>query len=229
VAMWKAMATSYDDQETPQLAPRANRRSGDAGNNRRDQNGLAAGARAVVLEAAATLFEREGFDSVNLERLALLAGVSRSRIRRMFGPRDAFLQAYAEWLCEQERANWREAGRRSGDDPVQHVRELFIDVAAAMLSDGYRGGQLQRLAAQFSDDAHPVNLVLTSHAFALRDLLMRLAMSANVTDAEAFADTLMMLWTGAARVFEASIDPRRFAQRLSTSVNRVMEAYVRNA
>ncbi|MGT2477466.1 hypothetical protein [Paraburkholderia terrae] len=83
------------------------------------------------------------------------------------------------------------------------------------------------MAAQFGDDAHPVNLALTSHVLALRDLLMRLALSAKVEDAETFTDTLM-LWSGAARVFDADIDPRRFAQRLPTSVNRVVEGYVRH-
>jgi hypothetical protein len=56
---------------------------------------------------------------------------------------------------------------------------------------------------------------------------MRLGVAANAVDAEALADTLMMLWENATGNFKSgSDDSRRVAQRLPTLVDHIIKSYV---
>jgi hypothetical protein len=104
--------------------------------------------------------------------------------------------------------------------------ELFIDVAVDLASDDYQHGQPQMLVTQSTDEEHPVRLSRTNLGREFRALLMRLAVAANAVDAEALAETLMMLWEGATSNFKSSSDARRVAQRLPTLVDHIIKSYV---
>jgi hypothetical protein len=104
--------------------------------------------------------------------------------------------------------------------------ELFIDVAVELASDGYQCGQPQMSVVQLTEGEHPVKLSRTNLGREFRALLMRLAVAANAVDAEALADTLMMLWEGATSNFKSSTDSRRAAQRLPILVDHIIKSYV---
>lgn len=224
--MWKAMVDELAQQDEREPGSLRVARSV----VRRKNGGRAQAAtgdlRNVILEVAAALFHREPIESLNLDRLADQTGLGTRRIYRIFGSRKAFLQAYADLLCDRERAQWREAGHRSGEDPVQHLLELFIDVAVGLPSDACRSRQPHVPAVQFADEEHPVRLSRIKLAREFRTLLMRLAVAANAVDAEALADTLMMLWENATSNFKSDSDARRVAQRLPTLVDHIIKSYV---
>ncbi|MFP3562665.1 TetR/AcrR family transcriptional regulator [Paraburkholderia sp. SIMBA_030] len=224
--MWKAMVDDLaqrDELESDSL--RVARSAIHRKNGRRPQ-AATGDLRNIILEAAVALFYREPIESLNLDRLADQTGLGKRHIYRIFGSRKAFLQAYADLLCDRERAQWRAAGHRSGEEPVQHLLELFIDVAVELASDDYPPGQPQLSAVQFADQDHPVRLSRTKLGQEFRALLIRLAIAANAVDAEALADTLMMLWENATSNFKSGGDSRRVAQRLPTLVDHIIKSYV---
>ncbi len=222
--MWKAMVDAFAQQNEPEsfrvVQSAACRKNG------RQPQAATDDLRNIILEAAAALFYRQPIESLNVERLANQTGLSKRRIYRIFGSRKALLQAYADWLCDRERARWREAGYRSGEEPVQHLLELFIDVAVELASDGHQREQSRMSAVLFTDEEHPVRLLRTSPGREFRALLMKLAVAANAVDAEALTDTLMMLWEGALSNSRSSSDARRVAQRLPTLVDHIVKSYV---
>ena len=224
--MWKAMADELAQQD--ELEPDSLRvaRSAIRRKNGRHPRAATGDLRSIILEAAAALFYREPIESLNLDRLANQTGLGKRRIYRIFGSRKAFLQAYADWLCDRERARWREAGHRSGGEPVQHLLELFIDVAVELASSDYQRRQPQMSTVQFTDEEHPVRLSRTNLGREFRALLMRLGVAAHAVDAEALADTLMMLWENATYNFKSGSESRRVAQRLPTLVNHIIKSYV---
>ncbi|MFP3710749.1 hypothetical protein SB783_42990, partial [Paraburkholderia sp. SIMBA_009] len=71
-----------------------------------------------------------------------------------------------------------------------------------------------------------VRLSRTKLGQEFRALLIRLAIAANAVDAEALADTLMMLWENATSNFKSGGDSRRVAQRLPTLVDHIIKSYV---
>ncbi|SOE74250.1 transcriptional regulator, TetR family [Burkholderia sp. OK233] len=222
--MWKAMVDAFAQENEPEsfrvVQSATGRKTG------RQPQAATDDLRNIILEAAVALFYRRPIESLNVERLANQTGLSKRRIYRIFGSRKALLQAYADLLCDRERARWREAGHRSGEEPVQHLLELFIDVAVELASDGYQRGQSKTSAVLFTDEEHPVRLLRTSLGREFRALLMKLAVAANAVDAEALADTLMMLWEGASSNSKSTSDARRVAQRLPTLVDHIVKSYV---
>ena len=224
--MWKALVDEHSQQNEPEPESFRGARSAIRRKNGRQPQAATDKLRNIILEAAVALYYREPVELLSLERLANQTGLSKRRIYRIFGSRKAFLQACADWLCDRERARWREAGHRSGEEPVQHMLELFIDVAVELASDGYQCGQPQMSVVQLTEGEHPVKLSRTNLGREFRALLMRLAVAANAVDAEALADTLMMLWEGATSNFKSSTDSRRAAQRLPILVDHIIKSYV---
>src|SRR5579864_6151579 len=122
--MWKAMVDEFAQQNEPEPESLRVARSAIRRKNRRQPQAATDNLRNIILEAAVALFYREPVESLSLERLADQTGLSKRRIYRIFGSRKAFLQAYVDWHCDRERARWRDAGHRSGGEPVQHLLEL---------------------------------------------------------------------------------------------------------
>jgi AcrR family transcriptional regulator len=224
--MWKALVDEHSQQNEPEPESSRSARPVTRRKKGRQPQASTDELRNIILEAAVALFYREPVESLSLDRLADQTGLSKRRVYRIFGSRKAFLQAYADWLCDRERAQWREAGHRSGEEPVQYMLELFIDVAVERASGGYQRGQPQMLVVPLTDDEHPVRLSRANLGREFRALLMRLAVAAHAVDAEALADTLMMLWEGATSSFKSSEDSQRVAQRLPILVDHIIKSYV---
>ncbi|MFM0071687.1 TetR/AcrR family transcriptional regulator [Paraburkholderia sediminicola] len=224
--MWKALVDEFAQQDERETDSLRVARSAIRRKNGRRPRAAADDLRNSILEAAVALFYREPVESLNLDRLADQTGLSKRHIYRIFGSRKAFLQAYADLLCDGQRAQWREAGHRSGEEPVQHLLELFIDVAVELASGSHPPGQPQLSAIQFSDENHPVRLSRIKLGPEFRALLMRLAIAAHAVDAEALVDTLMMLWENATSNARSGSDSRRVAQRLPTLVDHIIRSYV---
>lgn len=225
--MWKALVDEFAQQDEREPDSLRVGRSAIRRKNGSLPEAAPDDLRNTILEAAVALFNREPIESLNLDRLADQTRLSKRHIYRIFGSRKAFLQAYAELLCDRQRAQWREAGHRSGEEPVQHLLELFIDVAVELASDSHQPRQPQLSAIQFSDEDHPVRLSRAKLNQEFRALLMRLAIAAGAVDAEALADTLMMLWENATTSnFKSDSDSRRVAQRLPTLVDHIIRSYV---
>ncbi|KXU82411.1 hypothetical protein CI15_33270 [Paraburkholderia monticola] len=182
--------------------------------------------RKSILEAAEVLFSREPIESMNLERLANRTGLGKRTLYRIFGPRKAFLQAYAEWLCDRERARWHEAAQRCGEEPVETMIELFIDIAVVLASDDHPPGPIQVLAIPSTDEKHALRLSRNNLVREFRALLLRLAVAANATDAEALAESLTTLWLGATSGFQSGGDSIRVAQHLPSLVDHIIKSYV---
>jgi AcrR family transcriptional regulator len=224
--MWKAMVDDFSQRKESESAS-----PGSAGSANRRKNGriprVASGdLRNAILDAAVRLFHRESGESLNLERIANRTGFDTRRIYRIFGSRKAFLQACTDSLCDRERARWRDAERRSGGEPVQHLLELFIDVAVELASKGDPRGQPQMPGVRFSGEEHPVRRSRATLDGEFRALLMRLAVAAKAVDAEALADTLMMLWEGATCYARSGSDAQRHAERLPALVHHVIGSYM---
>lgn len=224
--MWKALVDEFAQRDEREADSLRVARSAIRRKNGRRPEAATGDLRNTILEAAVALFYREPVESLNLDRLADQTGLGKRHIYRVFGSRKAFLQAYADLLCDRQRAQWREAGHRSGDEPVQHLLELFIDVAVKLASDSHQPGQPQLPTIQFSGEDHPVNLSRLKLGREFRALLMRLAIAAHAVDAEALVDTLMMLWENATGNVKSGSDARRIAQRLPTLVDHIIRSYV---
>ncbi|MBE9375982.1 TetR/AcrR family transcriptional regulator [Saccharopolyspora sp. HNM0983] len=78
-----------------------------------------------LLDAAATLMEREGFQGVSMQALAEEAEVSVGLIYRYFGGKDELLLAVIVDVLDTISTRVPEAVAAAGDDPVEEVAAAF--------------------------------------------------------------------------------------------------------
>src|SRR5690242_19038123 len=95
-------------------------------------------ARAKVLEAASTLFYRDGIHAVGVDTVAAEAGVTKAALYGNFGSKSGLVVAY---LRERDR-RWQEEIDRitaAHTDPRARVLAVFDAYGAWLSRDGYRG------------------------------------------------------------------------------------------
>ncbi len=88
----------------------------------RKPRGQGASRRGEILAAAKRLFAEEGYGSATMRRIAAAVGVSGAALYVYFPDKEAILHAIAEETFAELLAAL-EASQRSGDDPLQRLRE----------------------------------------------------------------------------------------------------------
>jgi AcrR family transcriptional regulator len=186
-------------------------------------------ARKAILDAAASLFCREGFGAVSLEQIAEHAGLHKMSIYRTFGSREALERACAERLCEREKGRWVEIGERFAAQPTQHLIELFNELSKRMLLDGSLACRLHLLSRHFTREATPVRAALAVHRREFRSLLFQISIAAQATDPDGLADTLTLLWEGVTLELRSRRESQHVAHRLPALATHIIHTYERRS
>lgn len=91
--------------------------------------------RTLILDAAATVVEREGVTSVTLDSVAVEAGLTRGGLMYHFKSRDALLQAVHEHLAQRWDAQMAAAaGTDPGEASARHRLIAYVEVATQSAS-----------------------------------------------------------------------------------------------
>jgi AcrR family transcriptional regulator len=153
---------------------------------------LGRGARPRILEAARTLFARQGINATSINELRAQARVSKRTLYQQFESKDELVLAY---LAESERTSAAEALLTREDlAPRARLLELFTTLAA-------RPGApdpFVAAAVEFPDPEHPVHRAAAEHSRRFVARVSDLARAAGARDAEQVGRRLWLLYTGAA-------------------------------
>ena len=119
-----------------------------------------------ALEAAYTLFYREGIHAVGVDTIASEAGVTKTALYSNFGSKDQLVVAY---LRERDRLWQQQIDRLNAQHNSPRDRALAVfDAYEDWLSqDGFRGCAFLNATAEFPDPDHPVREVVRHHKAAL--------------------------------------------------------------
>ncbi|WP_434445445.1 TetR/AcrR family transcriptional regulator [Lentzea sp. E54] len=177
------------------------------------------GARAKVLEAASTLFYRDGIRAVGVDTVAAQAGVTKAALYHNFGSKSGLVVAY---LRERDRL-WQQqidaitAGHAS---PRERVLAVFTAYEAWLTRDDYRGCAFLNATSEVPDPADPVHVVVRHHKSAVRDYLRAQLERFAPERAEPLAEELMLLLEGAAAMAVVARTARPFqsAKRLAETL-----------
>ncbi len=102
--------------------------------------------RAAILESAAEVFARTGYDGATTARLAEAAGVSEPVLYRHFPDKEQLYCATLEWAAQQTIAEWDALIRG-----IDNVRERLLAIAA--VNQQLSGGQASHYAVLLSAPA----------------------------------------------------------------------------
>jgi AcrR family transcriptional regulator len=157
----------------------------------------ATAARERILQAVDELFYRDGVRAVGVDSVIEYAGVNKMSLYRNFASKDALIAAYVEDRNRQYWAWWDGIMERRGPDPRRQLIGLFEELQARTLRKGYRGCPFVNIAAELSDAGHPARRLVAANKRELKRRLRALAQAAGAKDAEALADSLLLLMEGA--------------------------------
>jgi AcrR family transcriptional regulator len=164
--------------------------------------------RERLLNTATALLDKEGIQSVGINRLIAEAGVALMTLYRQFGDKDTLVAASLEqwstdwlhWLTDEL--------DRQGTDPEARFNALFDALGDWFISDRFHGSFIASAATELRGQPdHPAHRVIDGHRLALRQLLEDLARAAGSRTPTELATQLQVLIDGA--IATAAFDPSR--------------------
>jgi len=156
-----------------------------------------ASARRRLLDAAATLFRREGIRAIGVDTVVAEAGVCKMSLYRAFPSKDDLVAAF---LAETDQRYWQWFDAilaRAPDDPRRQLRDLFAALAKFTTRPDFRGCPFVNTAVEFREAGHPGRVVAVAHKRELRRRLDDLCRRLGVADPTALAGQLHLLMEGA--------------------------------
>ena len=155
---------------------------------------LGRGARPRILEAARTLFARQGINATSINDLRAEARVSKRTLYQQFLSKDDLILAYLE---ESERIS--AAGTLlAREDLVPRARLLELFTTLASAPKPIAPEPFAAAAMEFPDPEHPVHRAAAEHARAFAQRLADLARAAGARDPDQVGRRLAVLYAGAA-------------------------------
>jgi AcrR family transcriptional regulator len=151
--------------------------------------------RERLLAASDELFYRDGVHSTGIDAIIEKAGVAKGSLYYIFGGKDELVAAYLRGRLER----WRqavEAAQASAADPDAKILAVFDAIADYVSLPEFRGCPFHNAAAEApTGEAH--QLAIKEYRDWLRRSFRQLAADTGVSDSEALADALIVLYDGA--------------------------------
>jgi AcrR family transcriptional regulator len=152
-------------------------------------------ARERLLAASDELFYRDGVHSTGIDAVIEKAGVAKGSLYYIFGGKDELVAAYLRGRLER----WRErveAAQAGTDDPDAKILAVFDAIADYVSLPEYRGCPFHNAAAE-APAGEAQQLAIKEYRAWLRRSFLQLAADTGVSDSEALADALIVLYDGA--------------------------------
>jgi AcrR family transcriptional regulator len=151
--------------------------------------------RERLLAASDELFYRDGVHSTGIDAVIEKAGVAKGSLYYIFGGKDELVAAYLRGRLE----TWRqavEAAQASAADPDAKILAVFDAIADYVSLPGYRGCPFHNAAAEVPA-GEAQQMAIKEYRTWLRQSFLQLAADTGVSDSEALADALIVLYDGA--------------------------------
>lgn len=155
---------------------------------------LGRGSRVRILEAARTLFGRQGINATSINELRAEARVSKRTLYQQFASKDELILAY---LDESRRVSPAEA-LLAREDLVPRARLLELFTSLAEAPPPISPEPFVAAALEFPDPEHPVHRAAVEHGRRFVARLSELARAAGAPDPEQVGRRLALLYSGAA-------------------------------
>jgi AcrR family transcriptional regulator len=162
-------------------------------------------ARERLLAAADELFYSEGVQTVGIDRIVQKAGVAKASLYNLFGSKEELVQAY----LDARHANTREQVERALTrfrTPRERLLGVF-DAQGQLFTEPDFNGCAHMTASAEALPGSPIECATDRLRVWVRTLFTDLAREAGVTDADALARQLHLLYDGAGISARMDHDP----------------------
>jgi AcrR family transcriptional regulator len=168
------------------------------------------------MDAARTLFYRNGIHETGMNELARAAEVSKRTIYQLFESKDDIVVAYLRHIGEYGRPGAR-ALDRADLAPRERLIALFDRPHRPSV---FRGCPLHNAAVELAASGHPGRAVIAAHKRTMLARLVAVAAEAGADDPEALASQLLTVHEGATALATSlgDLEPFDFARSAATAL-----------
>jgi len=169
-------------------------------------------ARERLLTAAYELFSRHGVQAVGIDAIIERSGVARQTMYRHFASKQDLVLAFMERREQVWTLDWLAAEvRRRARSPRGRLLAVFDVFDEWFRAPGFEGCSFINVMLEHPDADHPLHRAATEHLARIRELLIELAVAADIADPEPFARQWHILMKGS--IVAAGEGDRDAAQR----------------
>jgi AcrR family transcriptional regulator len=142
-----------------------------------------------IADVAGRLFYSEGLESLGVDRVSDLAGVTKKTLYRHFGSKDALVAAAVRGespLAIPDRPA----------DPAQGISDMFRQVVDFVSRPEFRGCPVLNAASRLSDFRHPARQAIREQRLRRRAWFRDRAVELGAKNPDGFADQLIVAFDG---------------------------------
>ncbi|WP_233873735.1 TetR/AcrR family transcriptional regulator [Paraburkholderia adhaesiva] len=178
--------------------------------------------RERIIEAAQSLFYREGIRGIGVEAIASAANTNKMAIYRHFDTKDDLVVHWLTSVADEYEQMWSHWENLYPGDPASQLRALVLSVVQRLRSKGNRGCALANSLAELPDEHHPARKVIDRHKKAQVQRIQALCSEAGLKNPEHCAMVLHLCFEGA-QVAAQSLGADLVAAHLEALVDALLE------
>ena len=170
---------------------------------------MPASRREQLVDSAAEIFCREGFNATGIDKVLREAGVAKMTLYHHFRSKNDLILAALRRRDERFR-NWlvrTVEGNANANDPRQRLLAVFDALEQWFSAPDFHGCMFINAAAEFGDLADPIHASAAEHKRLVRNYLETLAEDAGAKKPRQLAQQISLLVDGAVVAAQVSGDP----------------------
>jgi len=142
-------------------------------------------AQEQLLDAAESLFYRDGIRAISVDAVVERAGVNKMSVYRQFSSKDDLVVAYLRRMDARFRERIERSIAKHPGEPAQALVQSITDLVERASNPDYRGCPFVNVACEFADREHPARVSVACN----KEYLM-------AADPQLLADSLALLVEG---------------------------------
>lgn len=144
-----------------------------------------ASPRERILDAASTLFYRDGIRAIGVDTIVSASGVAKMTLYHHFGSKNGLIVAVLERRSREWIEGFRAAVEARASQPRARLDCVFDVLREWFESPDFRGCTFANAKAELASPEHPAHATLREHFLAVRGYLRQLALAAGLSAARA--------------------------------------------
>jgi AcrR family transcriptional regulator len=171
-------------------------------------------AQEQLLDAAESLFYRDGIRAISVDAVVERAGVNKMSVYRQFSSKDDLVVAYLTRMDERFRERVERSIANHPGDPASGLVQSITDLVERASNPDYRGCPFVNVACEFADREHPARVSVARNKEYLMARLLELSTAAGAAEPQLLADSLALLVEGvyaSSRTYGPGCGPMRTA------------------
>lgn len=153
--------------------------------------------REHILQTASGLFYRHGIKATGIDAIVKASGVAKMSLYKYFPAKDDLVVAHLQNSKHSVLARIEQVAAADNEPAAARLLEIFEVFSALLANPEFRGCPFINAAAESADASQAVQDTVRGFAADLQRVLANLAKEAGITAADALADQLSMLISGA--------------------------------